>query len=146
MRRLHTLARPLAAIASAHRPARAFLLVVALAVTVLLLRVPASGSAEGTDVRVSSERFAVALEIGERELTTLGGTAAPLVYWTTDGARHSVTNVLGRKARGATTTYTVATDDPNRRAAISVDAEGERAPDHATRSTTRRRLRHSASR
>ena len=71
-------------------------------------------------MRVSSERFAVALEIGERELTTLGGNAAPLVYWTTDGARHSVTNVLGRNARGATTTYTVATDEPNRRAAISV--------------------------
>ena len=86
----------------------------------LLLRVPASGSAEATGVRVSSERFAVALEIGERELTTLGGNAAPLVYWTTDGARHSVTNVLGRNARGATTTYTVATDEPNRRAAISV--------------------------
>ena len=94
----------------------------------LLVRVPASGSAEATDVRVSSERFAVALETGERELTTLGGNAAPLVYWTTDGARHSVTNVLGRKARGATTTYTVATDEPNRRAAIGV-AEGRRAPD-----------------
>ena len=68
------LVRPLAAIASAHRPARAALVVVALGVAVLLLRVPASGSAEATDVRVSSERFAVALEIGERELTTLGGT------------------------------------------------------------------------
>ncbi len=97
-------------------------LVAALGVCALLLVSAGCGSSHegGLAVRVSGKHFTISVTDGHGGVTRLGGSDAPFVFWTTSGVEHTLTQVLSRSVRGASTTYTVATDEPGHTAAVSV--------------------------
>jgi alpha-D-xyloside xylohydrolase len=71
-------------------------------------------------VRLSANPFAITVADSHGRVAELGGKQAPFVYWTATGVEHAATRVLRQVAHGATTTYTVATDEPGRNAVVSV--------------------------
>jgi alpha-D-xyloside xylohydrolase len=77
------------------------------------------GGARGA-VTVSGKGLPIEIGNGHRTLTTLGDQHSPFVFWAASGAEHRATRVLRRAVRGTTTTYTLATDDGNRTATLSV--------------------------
>lgn len=79
-----------------------------------------SNGGSGLRVRAFASSFTIAITDGHGGATKLGGKTAPSVFWTRSGAEHSATKVLRQVTHGATTTYTVATDEPGQTAVVSV--------------------------
>ena len=59
--------------------------------------------------------FSLRVLSGARTLSTVGSAQAPLTYTTSAGATHRAVAVASVRRKGATTTYTLATDEPGRR-------------------------------
>ncbi|MDT4936615.1 MAG: alpha-D-xyloside xylohydrolase, partial [Pseudonocardiales bacterium] len=100
-----------------------FLLAAALVVCTGIL--PSASAVTGraydtTAISVDTSDFAVAISVGGRHLTTLGGPVAPFTYWTTSNVEHRATRVLSKKQAGPTTTYTVATSEQGRNMSVSI--------------------------
>jgi alpha-D-xyloside xylohydrolase len=81
-------------------------------------------SAFGLTWSANSSPFALTFQNGTRALTSeataAGGAGQRLGFMLRDGATHYATELLTTRRTGATTTYTVATDDPARRMSVSV--------------------------
>src|SRR5581483_9715001 len=63
--------------------------------------------------------FSLRVLSGTRTLSTVGSAQAPLTYTTSAGATHRAVAVASVRRKGATTTYTLATDEPGRRVTVA---------------------------
>lgn len=111
------------------RPHRSKIVLTVLAVLVSLcsgvgFADPETGSSQ---LRWSAERapFRLVFSEGRRELVAQapGTTAGPggrMAYALADGSMHRLTNLLAQRGDRRSTTYTVATDEPDRRAQVVV--------------------------
>jgi alpha-D-xyloside xylohydrolase len=92
---------------------------------VLLVVGPKGSSASAGPVtwRTHSAPFSLQVLSGDRVLTALGGTQAPLTYTTTTGATHSAVAVTSAHSSGRSTTYTLRTDEPGRKITVVASRE-----------------------
>jgi alpha-D-xyloside xylohydrolase len=86
--------------------------------------VACGASREPLRAEVSGSGLPIAVGNGHERVTELGGKDAPLVFWTTGGAEHHVTQVRATSRHANGTTYALATDDGGRTASVSVMTRG----------------------
>ena len=95
-----------------------------VAIVVLVLASAAQAKTPRVGWSVQSDPFRLTYKVGNRPLTAQQpGEAGPggrLSYELDDGSRHTLTNLLGRTRRRNGRIYRVATDEPGRRATVTV--------------------------
>jgi alpha-D-xyloside xylohydrolase len=104
--------------ASQGRPFRRLLVVVLALVASSLPAVASAAAPAGPRWTVAATPFRLTFHNGQREL--LAQAAGRMSYTLADGSTHGLTELLGQHGDRRSTTYTVATDEPDRTARVVV--------------------------